>query len=160
MAELAEIILTNLDDWWAEVRTMEPRSSRSVVKLAVARTTGGNVVEAFALRRDTWLRILRRFRGVIRRLPPYLRQVHRLKYKLGMTRDEISGSAHIHVRTVDKRLGIIRGRMEGCLYSLRDADREELERLIGLMRPPDAEDRFALRKIARKAKKRERSIPS
>jgi len=124
--ELAEIFLYNLEDWWAEVRVMEPRTNRSFITLQGVRGTAGNIVESFVLRRDTALRSLQAVRGVVRRLPRHLKEIYRLRYREGLTRDEISQRAHCHVRTVDKRLAIIRGRVAGRLGRFIGDDKAEL----------------------------------
>jgi len=129
--ELAEIFLYNLEDWWAEVRVMEPQASRSFITLPAVRGAAGNIVESFVLRRDTALRSLRVVRGVVRRLPRHLKEIYRLRYREGLTRDEISEKAHCHVRTVDKRLAIIRGRVAGRLSRLVGDDKADLMGALG-----------------------------
>lgn len=129
--ELAEVVLLNLHYWWVEVSTMEPR----VIALPAEHFGDGpppgsghvsDPTSSFALRRERWLGVLKQLRGVIRRLPPHVREVYRLRYRQGFTRDQISGAMHIHVRTVDKRLAIIRGRVVGCLQRMRQDDRTAL----------------------------------
>ncbi len=123
LEELADIILYNLDDWLLEVAVREPRNSSSLVTLPVARGVAGNIVETFVVQHLTALSALRTVKGVVRRLPPYLRQIYRLRYRERLTRDEISLKVPCHVRTVDKRLTIIRGRVAARLATMKGDER-------------------------------------
>ena len=89
-----------------------------------------NPTETFALRHLAWLRPLARLRGVIYRLPPHLKQIHWLRYRKGFTRDQVSAEAHCHLRTVDKRLTVIRGRIDGCLRRMKPDERAALNQVI------------------------------
>ncbi len=116
--ELADLVLYNLEDWLREVMAMEPKVSSSLVTLTAARGVAGNIVESFVMRRDQALRGLRVIDGLVRRLPAHLRCVYRLRYVERLTRKEVAERVHCDIRTVDKRLGIIRGRVAARLRSM------------------------------------------
>ena len=133
----AELLLRNLHYWWNEVRRMEPRivglPVESLLDDSLRPVQGGatsNPTETFALRHLAWLRPLARLRGVIYRLPPHLKQIYWLRYRKGLTRDEVSVEAHCPVRTVDRRLTVIRGRIGECLRRMKPDEREALNQVI------------------------------
>ena len=132
----AELVLKNLHYWWNEVRRMEPRVVGLPVEsllddsLRPAQGVTSNPTEAFALRHLAWLRPLARLRGVIYRLPPHLKQVYWLRYRKGFTRDEVSEKVPCHLRTVDKRLTVIRGRVAWCLRRMKPDEREALGQVV------------------------------
>jgi DNA-directed RNA polymerase specialized sigma24 family protein len=131
MEELADLILYNMDDWWTEIAAMEPRVGGSHVRLPVVKGIVGNIVESFVIRKDTALRCLRPVRAVIRRLPGYLRLIYRLRYREGQTRQEVADKARIELRTVDRRLWVIRHRVA---HQLRRMTTDDLLELMTLAR--------------------------
>jgi len=120
MEELAEYLLRNLADWWAEVRVKEPRLSQSWIRLRGTRGVSGNVVETFVFQRDELYRVLSSVRRVIKRMPRHLRQVYRLRYVRKLPREDIAIQLRIGLRTVDHRLAIIRGRVAGRLQCFNE----------------------------------------
>ncbi len=123
MERLADLFLANLTDWWAEVSAKEPRPGGSVATLPAVRGVTGNMVESFVFQRAHILEVLSEIRGVVRRLPPHLKKIYRLRYVRGKRRDDIARELRIGTRTVDARLSIIRGRVAG---RLRQLDQEKL----------------------------------
>ena len=133
MEELADLVLYHLDDWWAEVRAMEPSPGGSLVTLPATRGMTGSVVESFVLRHDAALRALRALHATVRRFPAHLREIYRLRYRDSLTRDEVSVKARCELRTVDRRLAIIRGRVAAAFRSMSEGDRAEFERVTRSM---------------------------
>ena len=122
MEELAERLLLNFSDWWAEVNVKEPRAGRDHITLKGARGVTGNVVETFVFQRAELLLVLGGVHAVIRRLSRHLRQIYRLRYVQGKLRDDIALELRIGTRTIDHRLSIIRGRVAGRLARFHTDD--------------------------------------
>ena len=130
MERLADKFLLNLADWWAEVNAKEPRTSRDHVRLKGSRGVVGNAVESFVLKRAELKEVLAAVRGVLRRLPPHLREIYRLRYVEKLSILAISERHLIGTRTIDHRLSIIRGRVAGRLTKLERPDLAEFWREI------------------------------
>ncbi len=131
--ELADQILQNLSDWWVEIHLAEPRIVPPPVKQqaqAPPPPRGGlpaNPVEAFADRREELLAALRPVRRRVKKLKARLREVYRLRYRDGLTYDQIARALvpQAGKRSVERYVEQIRACVAGTLRR-QSAERLEL----------------------------------